>query len=122
MHWMADALEDQGFVVKDRREDGLVDRIVGYEIESQPARLRVPRRKAALLYEALKALTDREWVHLDHLASVIGVWIWAALLARHWLSAPQHLFQFTRQEGSRWRRWWHVKHCCWGWRAGRAWA
>ena len=106
VHQVADALEDVGFVVKDRREHGLIDRIVGYEIETSPARVRVPRRKAALLYEALKAMTEREWVHLDHLASVMGVWIWAALLARHWLSAPQHLFQFTRQEGPRWRRWW----------------
>ncbi|CAK0803647.1 unnamed protein product, partial [Prorocentrum cordatum] len=106
VHQVADALEDVGFVVKDRREHGMVDRIVGYEVESSPARVRVPKRKAALMYEALLLLTSRDWVHLDHLASVIGVWIWAALLARHWLSAPQHLFQFARQEGPRWTRWW----------------
>ena len=54
----------------------------------------------------MKTMTEHEWVHLDHLASVLGVWIWAALVARHWLSAPQHIFQFAGQEGSRWRRWW----------------
>ncbi|CAK0789982.1 unnamed protein product [Prorocentrum cordatum] len=72
VHQVADALEDVGFVVKDRREHGMVDRIVGYEVESSPARVRVPKRKAALMHEALLLLTSRDWVHLDHLASVIG--------------------------------------------------
>ena len=42
VHQVADSLEDAGFLVKDRREHGSVDRIVGYEIEASPARVRVP--------------------------------------------------------------------------------
>ena len=92
--------------MKEWRERGLADRIVGCEIEACPARVRVPQRKAALMHKALKLTTSKEWVHLDHMASVLGVWIWAALLARHWLSAPQHPFQFARQAEPRWRRLW----------------
>ena len=75
IHAVADDLEGMGFVAKDRREHGQVGKIVGYEIESSPARVRAPLRKAALLYEALKVMTEHEWVHLDHLASVLGVWV-----------------------------------------------
>ena len=89
---MADSLEDVGFAVKGRGERSLVDRVVGCEIEASPATMRVPKRKAALLYEALKVMTERELVHLGHLASVVGVWIWAALPAGYWLSAPRRLF------------------------------
>lgn len=111
MHRAADDLVELGFKVTDRREDNEVDKIVGYEIQRNPARLRLPGPKAAALYEAMLFLERRSWVSLDVVSSVLGVWVWAALLARHWLSAPQHIFQFAKQneglQGRRgFRKWW----------------
>ncbi|CAK0858846.1 unnamed protein product, partial [Prorocentrum cordatum] len=73
----ADRLEQIGSLVKDRRRQGEVNKIIGYET-----------------------------VDVEALRPVVGVWIWAALLARHWLSAPQALFSIMNAEGPRVRRRW----------------
>ncbi|CAK0868950.1 unnamed protein product [Prorocentrum cordatum] len=111
MHRAADDLVELGLKVTDRRESDEVDKVVGYEIQQHPARLRLPAPKAAALYEAMLYLERRTWVSLDAVSSLLGVWVWAALLARHWLAAPQHIFQFAKQNegfpGRRGlRRWW----------------
>ncbi|CAK0808808.1 unnamed protein product [Prorocentrum cordatum] len=111
MHRAADELVNIGFKVTDRRESWELDKIVGYEVQSSPARLRLPTRKAAVLYEAMLFLESRAWVSLEAASSLLGLWVWAALLARHWLSAPQRIFRFAHQDEGlpgrlRFRKWW----------------
>eukprot|EP00959_Pyramimonas_sp_CCMP1952_P005305 111747-Pyramimonas_sp.AAC.1 len=81
MHRAADDLVELGFKVADRRESNEMDKVVGYEIQQHPARLRLPAPKAAALCEAMLYLERRPWVSLDAVSSLLGVWVWAALLA-----------------------------------------
>ena len=65
MEQMADGLEELGFRVPDheRRRHGDIDKVVGYEPEEHPARVRVPARKAALIFVALCTLTRERLVN-----------------------------------------------------------
>ena len=57
-HWMekmADALEEVGFIVKDRQPDSVLDKVVGYTLQRSPAQLRLhPARAAALHAQMLQ--------------------------------------------------------------------
>ena len=106
MNLAADALEKKGFKVTDRRCCGQVDKIVGYVPERSPARLRLPSRKAAVLREALMFMVSAESVCIESLRSIVGMWIWGALLARPWLAALQTVFQFMTEKAGQRARWW----------------
>ena len=106
MHRCADALEAAGFHVPDRVSDGSVAKIIGYEPQSRPARLLLPSARAVLLIDALRQLARQQPVEVDQVRSLLGVWIWGALLKRELLSVPQSLFQFVDKFAGRRVDWW----------------
>ena len=106
MNELADGLEEAGFRVTDRKADGEVDKIVGYEPQRAPAMLRVPLKKSWLLYEALRWLASQPTVVIEDLRAAVGVWVWAALLARHWLVVPHAVFRFMEVHRGRRAVWW----------------
>ncbi len=103
---MSEALEAVGFDVPDRQRDGDLARIVGHEPEHSPARLRLPADRGALLQDSLRHLVSLASVDIDALRSLVGVWIWAALLRRDLLSIPGVIFRFMEQFEGQVVRWW----------------
>ena len=75
-----------GFIVNDRQAGAEVVKALGYEPRCHPAALLVPARKAAQTYDSLMLLASKRWVRVDTLRSVMGVWVWEALLTRDVLS------------------------------------
>ena len=106
MNRCADALVAAGFTVDDRSADGTVEKIIGYAPQRHPARLGLPGAKAVRLVEALRALARSSPVDVDLLRSVLGVWIWAALLRREMLSLPQVVFAFVDRFAGTFAEWW----------------
>ena len=106
MHAASDSLESAGFIVKDRQEVGDVEQFVGYVIRESPARIELPPQRALMIRESLYALADDNWVRTDILHTLVGVWIWAALLRRDALSIPQHIFRFLEQFPKQRVAWW----------------
>ena len=82
----AEALESIGFVIKDRQRDADFEKMVGYEIIKSPPTVQVPTAKGILLVESLLWLAAWPTVDVELLRSVVGVWIWAALVRRSLLS------------------------------------
>jgi hypothetical protein len=101
MEHLADALEAIGFVVKDRTHDDKLTRIIGYEPERSPARLRLPLRKRVLLTEAMQWAVNRRWIDTALLHSLLGMWLHGALLKRELLSIPSSLFQIIERTRSK---------------------
>ena len=98
MHAAADGLCEAGFVVTDRQDK--VTKIVGYEVLEDPATLRLPLAKAGALKEALRWVASRPMVQVDVLHSLLGIWLFGALLDRNLLCVPFHIFRFvTKCEG-----------------------
>ena len=97
MEKSADALTQLGFKVTDRNYSPNVERIVGYEPELHPARVRFRADRSALLYESLKSFSRSYYVDVDVLHSVLGVWLWGALLKRPLLSIPSAIFTFVNK-------------------------
>ncbi len=62
VHTMANALEEVGFTVTDRQVEGSLQKLVGYEPQTSPARLMMNRKKAVQLIEEGKALYQRRRV------------------------------------------------------------
>ena len=106
MEFCANSLERVGFHVTGRESDAVLSKIIGYEVVRHPAALRIPAERAALLQDALLFLVSCAFVSANTLRSVLGTWIWAALLKREALSIPYYIFDFcNRCEGQR-VRWW----------------
>ena len=82
------------------------ENFIGYELVRYPAQLRLPADKAALLQNALFFLASCAFVSIDDLRSVLGIWIWAALLKREALSIPHQLFQMCIKCAGQRVRWW----------------
>ena len=93
MEFAADALEDSGFVVNDRTRWQDLNKIIGYEVENSPARLRAPINKAVMLRSALRFLASGISINTKALRAVLGIWIWCALLNRNMLSIPHAVFK-----------------------------
>jgi hypothetical protein len=106
MNTIADGMVDVGFVVTDRRGDADVDKVIGYVPERDPARIVLPGRKAALLYNAMDALVSLHTVDTKILHSLLGLWIWCALLRRDVLAIPQALFKFIERYPDDLVAWW----------------
>ena len=106
MEFCSEALEQVGFSVGSREGDGQLTKIIGYELVRFPAQLRLPAERAVLLQDALYFLASCAMVTVDLVRSVLGTWIWAALLKREALCIPFHVFRFCQKcEGQR-VRWW----------------
>ena len=56
MEVMANALEDVGFLVKDRQRNSELDRVVGYALIREPAQLRLHPERAARLHSRMLRL------------------------------------------------------------------
>ena len=102
----ANQLESAGFDVKDRQYDPHLEKIVGYSVCRSPARLELPVKRASLLRQALRWTVGQAFVDTGALRSLVGVWIWGALLRRELLSIPHAIFRFMNfHDGAR-AKWW----------------
>ena len=99
-------LESIGFDVKDRQFDPELEKIVGYSVRRNPARLELPLKRAGLLREALRWMVAQMKVDTSLLRSLIGIWIWGALLRRDLLSVPHAVFRFMNFHDGNLATWW----------------
>ena len=106
MRKSAGALIATGFGVTDQRAAVEGQRIVGYEVEQSPARLRAPAVKALQIRGAFYFLASRHDVAVDVLRALVGVWLWMALLRRELLSIPQAVFKLTNRHEGEVVPWW----------------
>ena len=96
MHHCVDDLKALGFEVTDVREHGCTEKVVGYTPHPRKATLSLPEEKQALLHSSMSALLDAQYVPVDLISGVLGVWIWGALLNRDLLAIPCHVFEFVQ--------------------------
>ena len=92
MESAARALKNLGFGTSAEIKDKDFTKIVGYELTHSPPLLRVPAAKGLLLMEALGWLTQAQWVDVELLRSIMGMWIWACLTRRLLLSTMSAIF------------------------------
>ena len=106
MEQSAEALVKAGFRVTDRRAATDKQKIVGYELEESPARLRAPAVKSLQVRESLLWLAEQNWVVVDTLRALVGVWLWLALLRRDLLCLPQSVFRLIQVHAGSTVVWW----------------
>ena len=106
METLADSWQEAGFLVRDRTQAGQIEKYVGYSINACPALLCIPPEKAWDLRESLRVLTKSDQVCVRTLRSLLGIWIWAALLKRECLSIPSAVFGFVEKCADRVVPWW----------------
>ena len=94
LHSAADALEDIGFTVSDRRVKQQVDKVIGYVPLASPALVKPPAPKLALLHLSRGELLAQDSIYVPLLKSIIGSWLRCMLLNRNLLSIGHSLFQF----------------------------
>ena len=82
MEAVAEAREEVGFRVSDRRTMEDVFKVIGYEITSSPTEVRLPRKRVAALYDETTDLLRPRRVLFAHLSHAMGVWVWGAILRR----------------------------------------
>ncbi|CAK0804568.1 unnamed protein product, partial [Prorocentrum cordatum] len=106
MHQLADALAEAGFVVTDRTEASDMRKVLGYAPQARPAQLRLPPARARELVQQLELMSGARSVDTEELRSLLGVWIWGALLRREVLCPPSAVFRllerYPRQRVSTW--------------------
>ena len=100
------ALERLGFTVTQQSRSGELTKVVGYELVQSPATFRLPVNKMVLLRLALLELADSRWIQVRTLRSVVGVWIFGALLCRDLLSIPHSIFHFMTEYEDCFAEWW----------------
>ncbi|CAK0839421.1 unnamed protein product [Prorocentrum cordatum] len=69
-------------------------KVVGYEVIKRPVSLRLPNQKRVAIAQELERPSRAEWVHTDDARSIVGSWVWGALLRRDLLSIPSAVFKF----------------------------
>lgn len=106
MNILADGLEKEGFLVADRTPNHELTKVVGYQPVHRPAKFLLPADRSAFLYAEFMSLYKAEKVDIDHLWSLVGVWVWGALLNRDLLAIPQHIFKFIEKNQGRKVEWW----------------
>ena len=106
MHFLAEGLEDAGFIVPERVQAADVQKVVGYQPVARPARFKLPDHKWALLADALKELAVPVWIDVEVLRAVLGVWVFAALLNRDLLSIPHAVYRMLDAHPNETIRWW----------------
>ncbi|MDP7304321.1 MAG: hypothetical protein QGG09_14545, partial [Pirellulaceae bacterium] len=106
MHDTADALERVGFEVNDRRESQPVVKLIGYESVRRPPTLRFLLEKGVRLERAMGWLACCQFVFVDAVSSLLGIWIHGALLRRDLLSIGNHIFLFVEKHRGQRVKWW----------------
>ena len=108
MKMSADGLEQTGFRVDDRTPCREMTKTLGYEVDLREGTMSLPLKKMLLLQESLRFLVSQSSVDVRTLSTLVGLWIWGALLKRDLLSIPQVIFRFmSAHENSR-ARWWRA--------------
>ncbi|CAK0800419.1 unnamed protein product [Prorocentrum cordatum] len=106
MHQLADALTEAGFVVTDRTEACDMRKVLGYAPQARPAQLRLPPTRARELVQQLELMSGARTVDTEELRSLLGIWIWGALLRREVLCIPSAVFRllerYPRQRVGNW--------------------
>ncbi len=90
MHRCAESVEAIGFVVQDRVEVPLAERVGGLEPGSPPG-FELPGDKGPLLQESLVAVGSRRYADTDIISTLLGVWVWGALINWDLLSPLRYL-------------------------------
>ncbi|CAK0883180.1 unnamed protein product [Prorocentrum cordatum] len=106
MHQLADALAEAGFVVTDRTEASDMQKVLGYAPQARPAQLRLPPKRARELAQQLEAMGSTRPLHTEELRSLLGAWIWGALLRRELLCIPSAVFRLLERHP-------HQRVCTW---------
>jgi len=107
MHRVAAKLEQVGFVVPQQTESAVTDKkLVGYVLDPNEPRLRLPPEKARDLQSALRWAARVEMVDTAILHSLIGIWIWACLLKRPLLATLGAVFVFLERYPRMRVKWW----------------
>ena len=99
-------LEFVGFKVTQQFRSGSLDKVVGYEVVQSPAEFRLPVKKMVLLRASLTLLSHAQKVDVSVLHSLVGMWIFGALLRRELLSIPQVIFRFIEEKAGTVCIWW----------------
>ncbi len=108
MNATANELENIGFTVKDRTHSAAMKRIVGYSKIPNKLGLRFPLEKSVKLQLAMNWRCACEVVFVDVVGSLLGVWLFGALLRRDLLSTAQHTFTFVERHRGQRVRWWYT--------------
>ena len=96
-----------GFVVNDIRPDGHTDKIVGFSPGVRRPTLELPANKLSLMWSAMGTTAAMKAVPVRLVATLLGMWVWAALVRREVLAVPFHIFAFVRAfEGIGGNVWW----------------
>ena len=106
MGHVVSSLEAIGFGVSQQEKNDEVKKVVGYEVSRHPASFKFPTKKMVLLADSLKYLTSRKKVQVKVLRSLLGLWIFGALLRRELLSIPHSVFQFIEEFDGQTVTWW----------------
>ena len=88
------ALVHIGFVISQIVHADDMTKTLGYEINRSAKCLHFPLTKTALLQTALQEQVNKQRVHVDTIASLVGIWLYGALLDRNLMSIPHTIFQF----------------------------
>ena len=107
MNIVADDLSKLGFVIKERiGAENRDKKMIGVRLDPQLPVVSLPANKAMLLRESLWWVASHPTVNTGILRSLVGVWTWAALLARPLLSAMHVIFTFIERFPDQTVLWW----------------
>ena len=73
------------------------EKVVGYAWTSEPPEFHLDAKRESLLWESMLYLEQGDLVDVELLRSVLGVWVWSALLRRGLLSLPHALFDMINK-------------------------
>jgi hypothetical protein len=79
---------------------------VGYTVQRHPVVVRFPLVKGAMPQDATRQVARRHLVATSIARSLLGIWIWGALLKREHLSIPHAIFRFIDQNQDATVLWW----------------
>ena len=99
---MTEALEGAGFTIPtdSQQRDDILEKIIGYTIWRDRGRFTVAINKWVLLRDSLLEIAQGSLLDAEVARSVVGVWLFAALLRRDALCIPYAIFHFMeRYEG-----------------------
>ena len=97
-----------GFQLTQQSRAGDLEKVVGYEVVGHPAEFRLPVKKMVLLRSALMFGVNQKLVSAAVLRSLLGMWIFGALLRRDLLSIPHAVFRFIEKNEDQVVNWWPV--------------
>ena len=103
---IANGLEEAGFLVPERYTDIQLDKVVGYSCSRRLARFHLPANKWTLLRQALLDEVQCERVDVGLLHSLLGLWLFGALLRRDLLAIPFMIFKFIEHFEKGRHYWW----------------